>query len=57
MKIKMLKTVRAPLGPRGSVLMRGWEYRAEETNGSVFGVCKNGYKILLQDGEWEEVSS
>lgn len=55
MKIKMLKTIRDPLGPRGSVLHNGWQYRAEKTDKAVFGICDNGYKILLKDGEWEEV--
>lgn len=55
MKIKMLKTVRDPLGPRGSVLYRDWEYQAEKIKRVVFGICQNGHKILLKDEEWEEV--
>lgn len=55
MKIKMLKTVRDSLGPRGTTLMRGWEYRAEESNGVVFGICNNGQKMALANEDWEEV--
>ena len=55
MKIKMLKTIRDPLGPTGTVLYSGSVYSAEKTGNTVFGICQNGQKMLLQDEEWEEV--
>lgn len=57
MKIKMIKTVRDTFGPAGTVLYRGSQYHAEETNGFIYGICENGHKIKLSDEEWEEVKT
>lgn len=57
MKIKMLKTVRDTMAPAGTVLYSGSIYKAEKSRNTVLGVCMNGQKMQLQDGEWEEVSS